>query len=98
MYLEFFRHSKNSTALSKQHKEMESQDMKETPSLKSNTISNEKILVSILKLARKRKTNPKILASFFIMETTIGRIFSTILTAGNTGAKQGTRYRRRERI
>ena len=70
--------------------------MKETPSLKKNTIPNEKILVSILKLARKRKTNPKMLASFFIMETTIGRIVSTILNARNTGAKQGTGKKKRK--
>ena len=70
--------------------------MKGTPSLKRNTIPNEKILVSILKLARKRETNLKMLASFFIMETTIGKIASTISNARNTEAKQGTGKNKRK--
>ena len=61
--------------------------MRGTPSLKRNIIPNEKILASILKLAKKRKTNLKMLSSFFIIETTIGKIASIIPNARNTEAK-----------
>ena len=96
MYLEFSRHSKNSTALSKQRKKIESQDMKGTPSLKMNTIPNGKILGSILNLTRKRETSLKTIASFFIMETTIGNITSTIPNPRNSKAKQGTRQKKNQ--
>ena len=61
--------------------------MKGTPNLKRNTLPNERILVSTLKLARKRETHLKTLASFFIIETTIGKIASTILNPRNSKAK-----------
>ena len=62
--------------------------MKGIPSLKRNTILNGKILGSILTLTRKRETNQRILASFFIMETTIGKITSTIPIPRTSKAKQ----------
>ena len=90
LYLEFSRHSKNSTALSKKRKKLQSQGTKGIPNLKRHTTPNGKTLDSILSLTRKRETNQRTLTSFFIMETTIGKIASTIPNARNTEAKQGT--------
>ena len=96
MYLELSRHSKNSTALSKQGKKIESQGMKGIPSLKRNTIPNGKVLGSILSLTRKRETSQRTLASFFIMETTIGKIASTIPISRTLKAKKETGRKRRK--
>ena len=95
MYLEFSRHSKNSTALSKQRKKVESRGMKGIPSLKRNTIPNGKTQDNILSLTRKRGTSQRTLASFFIMETTIGKITSTIPIQRTSKTKQGTGRKRR---
>ena len=70
--------------------------MKGTPSLKRNTIPNGKILGSILNLTRKRETSQRMLASYFIMETTIGEIALTILTLRTSKAKQGTGKKKRK--
>ena len=70
--------------------------MKGTPSLKRNTIPNVKILGSILNLTRKREISLKTLASFFMMETTIRKIDSTIPNSRNSKAKQGTGKKKRK--
>ena len=51
---------------------------------------------NILSLTRKRGTNQRALASFFIMETTIGKIASTIPIPRTSKAKQGTGRKRKK--
>ena len=96
MSLEFSKHTKNATALSKQRKKVESQGMKGIPSLKRNTIPNGKIIGSILILTRKRGTSQRTLASFFITEITIGNIVLTIPIPRTSKAKQETGRKRRK--
>ena len=59
-----------------------------------NIIPKGKIPDNILNLTRKRKTSLKTLASFFMMETTIRKIDSTIPNSRNSKAKQGTRKKK----
>ena len=96
LYLEFSRHSKNSTALSKQRKKVESQGTKGISNLKRHTSPNGKTLDSILSLTRKRGSSQKNLANFFIMETTIGKIASTNPIPITSKAKQGTGRKKRK--
>ena len=96
MYSEFSRHSKKSTALSKQRKKVESQEMKGISSLKSNTIPDEKSLGRILSKTRKRRTSQRTLARFFITEIMIGRIVSTIPIPTTSKEKQEISRKKRK--
>ena len=78
MYTEFSKHLKNSTVPNKQHKKIENQGIEEILSLKGNTFPNKKTQGSIQSMARKRGISQRTLAIFFITETTIGKIVSTI--------------------